>query len=545
MEENISAPETQKSKLDSSRLYQQIFLCCSITGTLLLGFALGITLHFSISTFQTQLDDMLKTTALSLADSAMVREAYHQGYCTDEMIHYFDTLVDTADNMDVLTLSDCNLIRLYHVNHALIGEEFVGGDQGDALAGKSYFSDAIGTLGLQHRFLTPVRDTDGSILGFITVSATMTCINSLKKNIFSMYFWIALVLFLALGIISGIISLMVRRMLLGFTPQGLANTYLTQSEMLDSLDEGVVFVDPKGKVQLVNQAAENILGQKRSKLEGAPLDAILRTREETTLLDCTGENLSTSRPNVLANILVRDDQNKKPGLTLILKDKTEAVRKAEQLNGTQHIVTALRANNHEFMNRLQVIAGLLQIGRTQEALDYIGNVASIHSQAIGPIIQNIQNPSVAALLLGKANHAHELEIGLTLLSGSTLPPHSAYLSTNELVTVLGNLLGNAIEAVNAQGSGNSRSVAVQITEDEKSLLIVVSDTGIGIPQEMLSHIYDFGFSTKAAEGRGFGMSMIQNIVVRHDGTIDVDTEQGAGTTFTLIFQIKRQKEGSQ
>ena len=80
MEENISAPETQKSKLDSSRLFQQIFLCCSITGTLLLGFALGITLHFSISTFQTQLDDMLKTTALSLADSAMVREAYHQGY---------------------------------------------------------------------------------------------------------------------------------------------------------------------------------------------------------------------------------------------------------------------------------------------------------------------------------------------------------------------------------------------------------------------------------------------------------------------------------
>ena len=220
MEENISAPETQKSKLDSSRLFQQIFLCCSITGTLLLGFALGITLHFSISTFQTQLDDMLKTTALSLADSAMVREAYHQGYCTDEMIHYFDTLVDTADNMDVLTLSDCNLIRLYHVNHALIGEEFVGGDQGDALAGKSYFSDAIGTLGLQHRFLTPVRGTDGSILGFITVSATMTCINSLKKNIFSMYFWIALVLFLALGIISGIISLMVRRMLPGLYAAG-------------------------------------------------------------------------------------------------------------------------------------------------------------------------------------------------------------------------------------------------------------------------------------------------------------------------------------
>ena len=545
MEENVPASDERTEKLSPSRLFRQIFLCCSITGTILLGFALAITLHFSISTFQTQLDDMLKTTALSLADSAMVRQAYHQGYCSEDMIHYFDILVSTADNMNVLTLADRDLNRLYHVNHNLIGEEFVGGDQGGALEGESYFSDAIGTMGLQHRFLTPVRDTDGSILGFIVVSATMTCINSLKQNIFFTYFWIALVLLLALSIISAGISLIVRRMLLGFTPQGLADTYLAQSEMLDSLDEGVVFVGPGGKVQLVNQAAENILGQKRSELEGTPLDMILRTREDRSLLDCTGENLSTSRPNVLANVLARDARNKKPGLTLILKDKTEAVRKAEQLNGTQHIVTALRANNHEFMNRLQVIAGLLQIGRTQEALDYIGNVASIHSQAIGPIIQNIQNPSVAALLLGKANHAHELEIGLTLLSGSTLPPHSAYLSTNELVTVLGNLLGNAIEAVNSQGSGASRSVTVQITEDGKSLLIVVSDTGIGMTQEMLSKIYDFGFSTKAAEGRGFGMSMIQNIVRRHGGTIDVDSEQGMGTTFTLIFQTKRQKEGSQ
>ena len=109
-----------------------------------------------------------------------------------------------------------------------------------------------------------------------------------------------------------------------------------------------------------------------------------------------------------------------------------------------------------------------------------------------------------------------------------------------LYEIARNLCENAVK-YNVPGG----SVTVEVAETDRDVTLLVRDTGIGIPQEMLSHIYDFGFSTKAAEGRGFGMSMIQNIVVRHDGTIDVDTEQGAGTTFTLIFQIKRQKEGSQ
>lgn len=191
------------------------------------------------------------------------------------------------------------------------------------------------------------------------------------------------------------------------------------------------------------------------------------------------------------------------------------------------------------MNKLQVISGLLQMGKAGDALDYIGNISAVHAKAIGPIMQRIHNPAVAALLLGKLDNTRELDIHLTLLSNSDLPEHSQYLSTSDLVAVVGNLLENAIEAINAQVTENSRSIDLQITEDARGLVLIVSDTGIGILPWQLNHIYESSFSTKAAEGRGIGMSLIHDIVEHRGGSIEVDSEPGAGTTFTLIFSKKR------
>ena len=133
----------------------------------------------------------------------------------------------------------------------------------------------------------------------------------------------------------------------------------------------------------------------------------------------------------------------------------------------------------------------------------------------------------------------ELDIDLMLVSNSYLPERSQFLSTTELVTVVGNLMENAIEATNMIPAEDLRAVAVQITEDEKGLLIMVSDTGEGIEPENLPHIFERGFSTKAATGRGVGMCRIRDIVESHGGTIDVDTEPGSGTTFTIIISQKR------
>lgn len=533
--------KTSRPHGGNSQIFRNLLIGTALFLVTMLGLTLALTLRLSISAVQEKIEGSLKSTATSLAESPMVLQALREGACSPEMIEYLDGLVAQTPDLDIVTIADVNSIRLYHVVHERIGLHFVGGDQGRVLEGESYFSDAVGTMGLQRRYLHPVRETDGRVIGFVIASATMDSLRELRDDITRAYAKLAVMLVPAALLLSWAMTLFLQKMLLGFGPEELVRSYLTQHEMLNNLSEGVISVDPRGEIQLVNKAAEEMLGQSGELLEGVALDTVVRTQGGGSLLTASRATVPTSRPNVLACCVPLEKNGVRTGTTLILTDKTEAMRSAEQLNGTRHIVSALRASTHEFMNKLQVISGLLQMDRVQEALDYIGAISTTHTKASAQILQYIKNPNVAALLLAKLNHMKELDIELTLLKNSSLPEHSRYLSTADLVTVTGNLLENAIEAINASCKENSRSIVVQITEDDTGLMLMVSDSGVGIPPQLLERIYDWEFSTKAHEGRGTGMALVKDIVARRQGSIEVDSEVDAGTTFTLIFGEKRQR----
>lgn len=525
----------------SSLIFRNLLIGITLFLVAMLSLTLALTLRLSVSALQEKIEGNLKATATSLAESPMILQALREGSCPPELVSYLDDMVAQTKDLDVITIADTHSIRLYHVIHERIGLHFVGDDQERVLKGESYFSDAVGTMGLQRRFLHPVRETDGTVIGFVLASATMDSLRELGDSITSAYAKLAAFLLPVVLLLSWLMTLFLQKMLLGFGPEELVRSYLTQNEMLNSLSEGVVSVGPKGEIQLVNKAAEEMLGQSGELLEGVDIDTVVRTQTGESLLSASRDTVLTSRPNVLACCLPLEKNGTRSGTTLILTDKTEAMRSAEQLNGTRHIVSALRANTHEFMNKLQVISGLLQMGRTEEALTYIGSISTTHTKASAQILQSIKNPNVAALLLAKLNNMKELDIELTLLKNSALPEHSLYLSTADLVTVTGNLLENAIEAIAANYKENSRSIVVQITEDDTGLMLMISDSGVGIPPDLLDRIYDWEFSTKAHEGRGTGMALVKDIVTRRHGSIEVDSEVDSGTTFTLIFGEKRQR----
>lgn len=529
----------RKQQRGLGQIFLRLLIWTGLAWLTLLGVALSLTLNQALSSLTEKMESDLTATAASLAGSRMVREALEQGHCPEKLSEYLDALVENTPDLDVITIARADSVRVYHVVPERIGQLFVGGDQGRALAGEAYLSEGVGTMGLQRRAFCPVFGGDGEVTGFVMASATMDRIRVMRREIVETYGKLALVLALATLAAAGALTLLLRRLLHGFSPEGLVRTYLTQNEVLGDLDEGLVATDGQGVIELVNRAAEAMLGQRAERLEGERLDSLIRDEEGGSLLDKRRENARTSRPNILCTAIPQEKDGRRTGATLILKDRSEAMRRAEQLNGTRHVVSALRANTHEFMNKLQVISGLLQMNRTEEAKDYIGAISAVQSKLVAPVLQHIQNANTAALLLGKIDHMRELDIQPTLLANSSLPEHSAYLSTSELVTVVGNLLENAIEAVDAQNGDRPRSVVAQITEDETGLLIIVSDTGTGIPPEDLERIYAPGFSTKAPEGRGVGMSLVREIVTRRGGSIEVDSEAGAGTTFTLIFNRKR------
>ena len=68
-----------------------------------------------------------------------------------------------------------------------------------------------------------------------------------------------------------------------------------------------------------------------------------------------------------------------------------------------------------------------------------------------------------------------------------------------------------------------------------------SDTGIGMTQDIIDHIFEEGFSTKGQKGRGYGMYLLQKLVNRNHGTIEIDSDPGYGTTFTIIFHEKNRE----
>ena len=529
----------KRKKGQAAPLFVQTMCWIMLLWFILLSITLGLTLRYSLDTLQEKIDDTLRSMVTTIATSPAVRQSLEDGLCDQDLMDYLDDLVQTMNDLDVITIADKNAVRIYHIHKERIGQTFVGGDEGPALAGQSYFSDATGTMGYQHRFFYPVADEQGDVIGFVMASTTQSRMDELRNQIAATYGKLMLILTACTLVFSAGFAVYLNRVLRGARPEDVMKTYLTQSDVLNSLDEGLISLDPSGRVRLVNQAAEKTLGRREELLLGADIDSLLLLENGRSLKGAEGENLPTSHPNILLNSLNVKNSSHWARQVLILKDKSELRRQAEQLGGTRHIISALRANNHEFINKLQVIAGFLQMDRPQDALAYIGHVSEEHAQTIAPVMQLVHNANVAALILGKLNNMRELDIRLTLLGNSHLPEHSRYLSTHELVTVVGNLLENAIEAVNAQPPIADRSVVMQLTEDETGLLIVLSDSGVGIREEDLPHIFESGYSTKAHHGRGVGMALVKSVTDRHGGILEVDSEPGSGTTFTLIFNRPR------
>ena len=154
-------------------------------------------------------------------------------------------------------------------------------------------------MGRQRRAFCPVFDGEGKVLGFVMASATMDRIQIMRREIVEAYCKLALALALATLAAAAALTLLLRRLLHGFGPEGLVRTYLTQNEALGDLDEGLIATDGQGVVKLVNRAAEAMLGQRAERLEGERLDGIIRDEKGGSLLEKRRENAQTSRPNIL------------------------------------------------------------------------------------------------------------------------------------------------------------------------------------------------------------------------------------------------------
>lgn len=510
---------------------------------LMLLVSVGITLYYSIAWQQRQMDETISGMAAVLAQMPTVAETLEGRADPEELTAYLEHVRSSVVNLDVITVCDTNSIRLYHPDKSRIGQRFVGGDEAAILQGaEPYITEGTGTLGQQRRAFYPVKDASGQIIGFVMASMLTENIRQVRNQILLVYGVLFLVLLGVGAALARHTMGYLKQLLMGYKPEEFVTRYVERSEVLDALDEGLFAVNPNGEIILMNDSAKEMLGVEAGhQVEGEKLTQLY---PETKLLEVmkTGQaqynaTMVLGGNHILTSRIPLMEHGRIAGAIAIFRNKTEVMKLANELTGARDMLETLRAFNHEFMNKLHVILGYLQLEEYDNAMEYITNTTLVSSQAVREVTNQITVSRLSALVIGKMMRASELGIRLLLKHGSHCSAEVLMLPLDGYVTIIGNLLENAMEELNAHRYP-VKQIELGIYCDEEGTVIICEDTGGGIPEEIRQHIFEQGISTKG-EGRGTGLSLVMSLVRQHGGEITVETENGEGTCITVSFVAQR------
>lgn len=446
--------------------------------------------------------------------------------------------VRKESGVSFVVIANRDQVRYTHPNPARIGQKLstdpAETDASQVLNGGEFVGIEQGSLGRSVRGKVPIYDDQGAIIGVVSVGVLMDTLRQVYARS-----WPLLLLGLAFGLALGaggslLLARRIKRDTLGLEPAQIAAAYEQREAMLEAMREGVIAVDAAGRITLVNDEARRLLDLDSSCL-GAPVTEVLpgtRLPEVAqSSLPQFDESFSHNGRQFIVNRVPMQRRGQLVGAAATFRDQTELVGLARELASVKQYAEALRAQSHEFTNKLHTISGMLELGWSDEAVRFIAQVRAAHQQRNDTMMRGISSPEVTALLIGKVGVAAERGVTLSVEPNSRL--QGARGMAEELVTIVGNLVENAVEAVAPLPVGR-RQVSVLISDrSEDHLLIRVRDNGPGVPAALREQIFAAGYTTKAAGTRGLGLSLVKTCVERLGGEIRVRNRHGAIFTVEL------------
>jgi sensor histidine kinase regulating citrate/malate metabolism len=395
-----------------------------------------------------------------------------------------------------------------------------------------------GTLGPSLRAVVPVRE-DGRVVGLVAVGVLREEIAALVNRQLPGLLALALV---ALGVGAAgslLLAARLRRHTLGLEPEEITALYQHRHATLHAIREGVLVLDLDGRVMLVNDEARRLLdlpaGAEGERLELAlpagPLRASLTDGESTRdAIHLLGERV------LVVNQSVATVDGRAVGSVVTLRDRTELEALVRELDLVRGMADSLRAQAHESANRLHTLVGLVELGRHDEAVAFATEQVELVQELLGRLQEQIDDPALVALLLGKTAVGHERGIEVEV-AGEAFRTVGR-LPASELVTIVGNLVDNAMEAVaGAEGTG---WVEVTLWTADGDALVEVSDSGPGIPADLLGRVFEPGVTTKSAPARerGLGLALVRHAAARLGGSVEARNDGGAVLTVRLTLGVR-------
>ncbi|MFF4366886.1 ATP-binding protein [Streptomyces sp. NPDC001594] len=496
---------------------------------------------FAYATARGQAEDAARrqagAVARAVADSpsvrAAVRDAGRTGTDPSAALQPYAEQVRADAGVDFVTIMAPDGRRWTHPDPRRIGERYLG-NTARALRGETFGETYTGTLGPSIRVITPLTGPGGDVVGLVSAGITIRAISARLAEQLTALAWVAAGALALGGIGTYVVNARLRRHTHGLDAAGLSRMYDYHQAALHGVREGLLLLDGHRRITLINDAGRELLGLS-GEVTGTGVDALglpapltgalLADRPRVDEVHLTAERVLVVNSSPVAG-------GGRRGTVVTLRDHTELQALTGELDHERGFTQALRSQAHEAANRLHTVVSLIELGRSEEAVEFATAELELAQALTDEVVTAVGEPVLVALLLGKAAQAHErgIELHVTPDSGAIetgpgLPP------ARDLVTVLGNLVDNALDALTGVPGGR---IAVTVRRDGDGLLLRVADNGPGLPQGV--DVFRRGWSGKG-EGRGLGLALVRQVAHRHGGSVEAGGTPAGGAAFTARLPL--------
>ena len=515
-----------------------IFQLAIVLGALVLGAAA------SYLNESRQLDQRYEQRSLNIAQSVAGMPSVGDGLRDSDPSRTLQPLAEgirKASGASFVVIAGANGIRYSHPNRSMIGKP-IDEDYRTVLAGHTWVGVEHGTLGVSARGKAPIFDGQNRVIGIVSVGFLE---GTLSEQLAAMLPQLAfyLLVALALGVAGSLLlARRLKRQTFGLEPGEIASLLETREASLHGIREGTVATDVDGRITLINDEACRLLRLSSGSVGQRLTDLLPPGRVRDLLIgEVTGADemvLAADRVLVVSRmpVVVRD---RTIGHVATFRDRTELESLLRELDNARSVSEALRAQAHDFSNRLHTIAGLIELGRDEEAIQLTTESSSVSQELTEALLERVGDPVLGALLLGKSAVAAERGIEFRLSPDSRLDGDAGH--PRDLITVVGNLIDNALDAAATSPNGGPRWVEVAIRQEVGEVVIQVHDSGPGIGLGETERIFSEGYTTKLAgpgSRRGLGLALVKQVAARRGGAVTVVNQGGAVFTVRLPLTAK-------
>ncbi|MDO6594653.1 sensor histidine kinase [Neptuniibacter sp. 1_MG-2023] len=528
-------------KLPQLKLKQRMILILGIMALIQTGFIGLFALHYLERSLDEQIAQRALDVAKTIAVMPHVAEAVEQKNST--YLQPLSLSLAKTTGARFVVIGDNKGIRLAHPIPEKIGYS-MSDDDGDSgsqalIQGHGYIAKAVGSLGWSMRGKTPIINPEGNIVGIISVGYDLDRVNQIINRYRLTLILVILCSFMLSAVIAVWFASHFKSAIFGLEPEQIARLFDEQRATLESVREGIIAINNASEITTINQAAIETLGlPKDINLIGRKVDEILPDSSMLSVLK-SGEPQFDSEVWRGDHCIIANRLPLKQGDTIIgavssFRRKDELDMISQKLTRIQQYADTLRSQSHEYSNKLHTIAGLIQIGATDQALQLIGQETQSHQALIKLLMKAVPDPVLAGCLLGKYNRAREMGLALVIDPESEMTSLPDKLPREQLVSILGNLIDNALEATLNYRAGEGK-VQLSMTDLGNDLIFEIEDQGPGIPLEQQDKIFEKGVSSKSNDGHGYGLHLVKNLLDKLNGTITIESSSDGGSRFTVYI----------